>query len=73
MKHWLEQFKMRFWDWMSVTKEFPCHSFGGQVRHIKLPDPEIGMEVRVCTKQRWHIDSHAYEFVKFPYVYPKED
>lgn len=71
MKYWLAQFKMRFWDWMSVDKQFPCHSFGGVVRHTKLPDPPA-YEVRVCTKNRWHVDSHAYEFVRFPYKYPME-
>ena len=60
------------YDWLSLDKQ-PCHAFGGIIRHIKLPDPMVGMEVRVCTKNRWHTDSHAYEFVKFPYEYPKED
>lgn len=75
MGTWLRSFfqalPVMFFDWMALDGQ-PCHAYGGQVRHAKLPEPPA-MEVRVCTKNRWHTDSHAYEFVKFPYTYPKED
>jgi hypothetical protein len=59
-----------FFDWMALDGQ-KCFSYGGEVRHVKLP-LQPAYEVRVCTKNRWHSDSHAYEFVKFPYTYPKE-
>ena len=74
MREWVRSFiaalPVMLYDWLALDKQ-PCHAFGG-VRPGELPDPMVGMEVRVCTKSRWHTDSHAYEFVKFPYTYPKE-
>lgn len=76
MGTWLRSFiqalPVMFFDWMALDGQ-PCHAYGGQQRHVSLKEsPEIAFEVRLCTKNRWHSDSHAYEFVKFPYTYPKE-
>lgn len=74
MGTWLRSFfqalPVMFFDWMALDGQ-PCHAFGGVVEHTKLPAPPA-FRVRVCTKNRWHTDSHAYEFVEFPYTYPKE-
>lgn len=56
--------KAAFFDWLSLDSQ-PCHSYGGSVKHSRLP--AIGIEVRLCTKSRWHIDSHAYEYVHYEY------
>ncbi len=75
MGEWLRSFiqalPVHFFDWLALDGQ-PCHAYGGQERHSQLPAP-LYKEIRLCTKNRWHTDSHTYEFVKFPYIYPKED
>lgn len=70
MKHFIEQLKMRFFDWLSIDKEMPCHAFGGLTGYgyNEIGDPGVG--VRLCNKNRWHIDSHMYE-VKYHRLYGK--
>lgn len=65
MKHLLENLKVRFYDWLSLDEQ-RCLSFGGLGQ-----DGNIVM-VRVCEKNRWHIDSHAYIFEEHRVVYGKD-
>ena len=59
-----DNLKVRFFDWLSLDGQ-KCLSFGGLGR-----DGNIAY-VRVCEKNRWHIDSHSYVFEEHSYVYDK--
>lgn len=64
MKNWfknfLEQRKMQFFDWLSLDSQ-TCKSFCNVVGYGYNDDGKASVGVRLCSKNRWHIDSHAYE------------
>lgn len=66
----MQALPVHFFEWLALDAQ-PCHAYGGHSAFTKMPDP-LDQQVRVCTKNRWHTDSHAYEYVKFPLVYPKD-
>jgi hypothetical protein len=66
VKRLLENLKVRLFDWLSLDGQ-KCLAFGGLGRS----DNSDAVHVRVCEKNRWHIDSHAYVFEEHRYVYDK--
>lgn len=49
--------KARIFDWLSLDAQ-RCYAYGG-LTHIWDDGTTVG--IRLCGKNRWHIDSHAYE------------
>lgn len=52
----LEDLAVRFLERRGALTKDRCGSFGGAKQHTTMP------VVRVCTKWRYHTDSHAYEW-----------
>lgn len=64
-KHLLDQLKVHFYDWLSLDAQ-RCLAFGD------MGKDDNGVYVRVCEKNRWHIDSHEYVFEELSVAWRKD-
>lgn len=64
MRTWIRSFldalPVHFFEWLALDGQ-KCLSFGGVSGYGYDDSGKAGVIIRICNKNRWHTDSHAYD------------